>query len=193
MKRNIIAPSPADVDEASPAPLSWDEFAARGIEILDRARDLFLKLGDLAVWGWGQFGRDQSQRAWEFECAKAWGCNRSTVNKAINLARSPVALPRDKTPSWNYIAVSFGNGDPARTEEIIEFGIANGLSAFNLRLFCLLRDEGLTDDLILLRLYCSGNRLIVSDGEHEATVARFEDDGKLSRAGARLLGLKGGF
>ena len=172
--------------------MSWDEFASWGIALIDRARQLFLGLGYLALWGWDRFAPHSSQRAWETECAAAWGCNRSTVNKAITLARSPVALPADAPPTLAYTVLSAAGDDHDLAERLMDLAIAQGWSAWDVRNIKILVHEELLDDWVRPRLYRSGDRLLVSDGTSTAVVARFEDNGRLSEAGARLLALMTG-
>jgi len=173
--------------------ITWDEFVARGVELIEGARHRFLVLGDLALEGWYRFAPRASQREWEGTCAAAWGCNRSTINKAITLARSPVALPEDAPPTLAYTVLSAAGDDHALAERLMDIVIKQGWSAWDVRNIKILVGEDLLDDWVKPHLFRSGDRLMVRIGDETATVARFEDDGPLSKAGARLLGLKGGF
>jgi len=200
-KNNTLDKTPPSPDYTAlraryvPAPnesISWEDFVMRGVELIEGARHRFLVLGDLALEGWNRFAPRSSQREWEGTCAAAWGCNRSTVNKAITLARSPVALPEDMTPTLTYTVLSAAGDDHVLAERLMDLVVQQNWSAWDVRNVKILVHEELLDEWIRPRLYRSGDRLLVSDGTSTAVVARFEDNGRLSEAGARLLALKAG-
>jgi hypothetical protein len=210
MKRNTgLVPSPDDLGEAViPSPdyetlyslyipthsedVSWDEFAARGCMIVDTARDLFLLLGHLAIWGKPRFGHDLTQRKWELKCGAAWGCDRSTVNKAITVARSKALIPRDVPASKAYAVLSVTSSDD-EAGELFDVVIREGWSNQDIYHHAALKREGLIDGWYRLRLILSGNVLYSQNGDERAEIVRFGDNGGLAKAGLRLLQLRGRF
>lgn len=175
--------------------LSWNEWTDIGITLYQQACDCLLKMGYLALWGWDYFCPDLNRHQWTLKCGDEWGCHHTTVDRAMTRASSPAALPEDKTPTWQYAAVSAGRGDLTVTEALIDTALREGWSAYKIYLASVLYWEGLTGDEWFLPTFAlKGDGIVARDGNgREEVFARFEGDSDLTRAAKRLLRQLGKF
>lgn len=175
--------------------ISWDDYLARVIAVVERIEDLTTVLGHLAWWGYLKFAAPAiTQRKWEEMLADAVGCNRSYVHKLMAVAKADVDWPRDKRVGWRYDALRAGRGDEEFTRRLIDVALGKGWSGWDMHLAATLYHEGLTgQEIYLPRIVLRGALIITKHQDEEEVFARVVSKSLFARAGLKVLRVRGRF